>query len=40
MKKVILCLSLTAMVLGGAAYSQSHKMVSADFKAAELPVGG
>ncbi|WP_326924014.1 PhrK family phosphatase-inhibitory pheromone [Bacillus haynesii] len=39
-KKVILCLSLTAMVLGGTTLSQSHNMASGSVQTAELPVGG
>ncbi|WP_105980790.1 PhrK family phosphatase-inhibitory pheromone [Bacillus paralicheniformis] len=40
MKKLILCLSLTAMVLGGDALSQSHNQASGGVQTAELPVGG
>ncbi|MDA1477153.1 PhrK family phosphatase-inhibitory pheromone [Bacillus sp. CLL-7-23] len=41
MKKMMICLSLVTMVLGGAALSQQHNhMASGDMKTAELPVGG
>ncbi|MDN5388450.1 MULTISPECIES: PhrK family phosphatase-inhibitory pheromone [Bacillus] len=40
MKKIILCLALTAVVFGGAALSQSHNMASDSVQVAELPVGG
>ncbi|MBU8786639.1 MULTISPECIES: PhrK family phosphatase-inhibitory pheromone [Bacillus] len=40
MKKIILCLSLTVVIFGGAALSQSHNTASGSVQVAELPVGG